>query len=132
MITTLYASLLAILYLCLTVYVIQGRWKYHIGLGDGGNPAMLQRIRMHANCAEFVPFGLLLLFLVDYSHFSAVIVHILGIMLLVGRILHAQGIHQNPVLSFGRSAGVVLTLSMILACAVLLLWRYIVVGVTPL
>ena len=81
MITTLYAAILAFLYLGLTLLVIRGRWKFKIGLGDGGNREMERMIRAHGNFAEFVPFALLLLFMLDYSGFSPVMIHILGIML---------------------------------------------------
>lgn len=124
MITTLYAALLAILYIMLAAYVIRGRYKYRIGLGDGGNPDMEKRVRIHANFAEYAPFALLLLFLVDYAQTGPVAVHILGVMLLIGRILHAWGISGSSGVSPGRFLGMILTMAMILACAVILLWKF--------
>ena len=129
MITTLYAALLAILYLCLTAYVIQGRYKYRVGLGDGGNPALARRIRIHGNFVEYAPFGLLLLFFLDDAQTSPLIVHILGLMLLLGRILHPWGISCSETTSFGRAAGMILTILMIAIAAILLLWKYIALRV---
>lgn len=128
MITTLYASLLGILYLALTAYVIKGRFKYRIGLGDGGNPDMIQRIRMHGNFVETVPFALLLLFLVEISNFSYALIHILGVALFVGRVLHALGLHRTPYSSIGRTGGMVLTLTMVLLASGLLLYRFFVIA----
>lgn len=124
MITTLYAGLLAILYIALAACVIRGRYKYRIGLGDGGNEDMVRRIRIHGNFAEYVPFALLLLFLVDDAQTSPVIVHILGLMLLIGRLLHAWGVSSSSGVSKGRFIGMVLTMVMIIVCAVILLWKF--------
>lgn len=128
MIASFYAAILALLYIFLTFYVVQGRYKYKVGLGDGGVPALTQRIRMHGNFAEFAPIALILLFMVDYTKFSPLTVHILGIMLLLGRCAHAFGIHTSPVASAGRMAGMILTLLMILISALLLLWRFFAVS----
>ena len=125
MITTIYAGLLALLYVALTVYVIEGRYKYKIGLGDGGNPAMSRRIRIHGNFAEYVPLGVLLLFLVDYVQTTPFLVHVLGLMLLIGRIFHLWGICRSDRISLGRTAGMILTILMIIFCAIILIWKFI-------
>lgn len=130
MITMLYAALLALLYIGLTLYTVQGRFKYRIGLGDGGNEALSQRIRAHANFAEYVPFALLLIFLVEYARYPVMLVHGLGIALLVARILHATGLASSPYKSFGRMYGTILTLLVLLVSAVLLLWMFVVMNVT--
>lgn len=132
MITTLYAAILAIIYAVLTARVAAGRYKYRVGLGDGGVPELTQRIRVHGNFAEHVPFALLLVFLVDYSRYDPVIVHILGIMLVAGRVLHFIGITATPNASVGRFLGTALTLLIYIVCAVLLLWKFFALRVTGL
>lgn len=124
MITIVYAGLLAIIYAVLTVRVAKARYKHRVGLGDGGVPDLAQRIRVHGNFAEHVPFALLLIFLVDYSQYSPVIVHALGITLLIARIAHIIGISGSPNASAGRFGGTVLTLLVYLVCAVLLIWKF--------
>ena len=126
MITTLYAGLLGLLYVGLIVYVVLGRYKYRIGLGDGGNPALARRIRIHGNFVENVPFALLLLFLIDNAQTSPMIVHLLGTLLVLGRLLHAWGLCCSETTSFGRMAGMTLTMGVIVACAVILLWKFVV------
>ena len=123
MITTLYAGLLAFLYVALTFFVIQGRFKYRVSLGDGGIPAMEKRIRMHGNFAEYAPLGIFLLFLVDYADFSSTIVHALGSILLVGRLSHALGILY---VTKARQLGMVLTLLMILLSGGFLVFDFFV------
>lgn len=127
MTASLYGALLAFLYLGLTYYVIHGRWKYKVSLGDGGHPDLLSRMRIQGNFAEYVPFALLLLFMVDMAGFHIFIIHILGVGLVLARILHAVGLLKkgfNP----ARALGVVLTHLVIGACGGLLLWDFIVMG----
>lgn len=127
MITTLYAAILAIVYIALTFMVARGRWKYKIGLGHGDNPEMERLIRIHANFAEYVPFALLLLFMLDISRFSPMFLHVLGIMLVVGRIAHAIGLKKSKYFTPWRGLGIGLTLLVILISAVLLIWIYVVI-----
>lgn len=126
MITILYAAILGIVFICLTLYVVAGRWEHKIGLGDGGNPDMLKRVRIHGNFAEFVPFALLLLFLTDYAQYSAAVIHSLGIMLVVGRVCHIIALKLSRGFTWVRAVGVVLTLAVILTCSVLLLYKFII------
>ena len=91
MITALYTSILGILWLGLTMYVILGRWKYEVSLGDGGERDLNRRIRAHANFMETVPFALMLLWFGEMYVWTPHVVHSMGIALVVGRILHAYG-----------------------------------------
>ncbi len=130
MITILYAAILGIFYVGLITYVVHGRYKHRVGLGDGGIPDLTQRIRIHGNFAEHVPFALLLIFLVDFARYPSIIVHVLGITLVVARVAHAIGIASSPYTSVGRFLGTVLTMLVILASALLLLWMYLVLNIT--
>lgn len=124
MITILYAAVLAIIYLFLTARVIFARNALRIGIGDGGDTSLSRLIRVHGDFAEFVPFALLLIFLTDYAGYPPIIIHALGIMLVMGRILHAWGLGGSIGSSPGRVGGVVLTLLVFAVCAVLLLWKF--------
>lgn len=125
MITTLYAALLAILYLFLTAVVIRSRYRFKVGIGDGGNEILARRIRVHGNFIEYVPLALLLLFFVDDGGASPELAHLLGAMLLAGRILHAIGLSGSAYISSGRMLGMILTFAMMAICAVILIWRYV-------
>ena len=115
----LYIGLAAILLIVLSVRVMQLRGRHVVGIGDGGHPDLQLAIRVHANFVEYVPLALLLLLCVDLVGDSKWIVHALGILLLVGRVLHAYGLAQSSGRSFGRAAGVALTLLVLLVGAVL-------------
>lgn len=122
MITILYAGILGLVYVALTGFVIRGRYRYKISLGDAGNAAMTKRIRAHGNFAEYVPFALLLLFLTDYVQYAPWIIHVLGVLLVVGRISHAIGLNKDAFLL--RSLGMILTLGVIVVSSLLLIWHY--------
>ena len=57
----LYAALLALLFIALSVRTLRLRRHLKIAVGDAGNTQMLRAMRAHANFAEYVPMCLLLL-----------------------------------------------------------------------
>jgi uncharacterized membrane protein YecN with MAPEG domain len=122
-VTLLYGGALAILFLILSVRVIQGRFgPGNPSLGDGGNPMMQRRIRGHANFAEYVPLILVLMGFLEASGMSRAVIHALGIPLLAGRILHGYTFGFTEKFVFGRTAGVTLTLLVLLASGLLALY----------
>lgn len=119
-VTLLYAGLLAIWFLVLSIRVIQGRMgKGRPSLGDGGDPMMLRRIRGHANFAEYVPLTLLLIAFLELNGWHPWVIHLLGANLLFGRILHGYAFSFTQEHVMGRSVGIGLTF-MVLSIAALL------------
>jgi uncharacterized membrane protein YecN with MAPEG domain len=90
--TGLYAGLCGLLFIWLSWKVIVERRRSKVGLGDGGDPDLQRAIRVHANFIEYTPFALVLLALVDVSSGPDWLVHGAGIVLVVSRVLHAQGL----------------------------------------
>ncbi len=109
-ITAFYASLLAALYLILSARVIGWRRSQRVELGDGEDSQLLRRMRVHANFAEYVPFALLLMALAENMTAPRPLVHLIGIMLVVGRLIHAYGLSQTPQILRYRVGGMMLTL----------------------
>lgn len=118
----IYAALMAIFFVVLSIRTIRQRRKLKIGLGDAGNYDMQRAVRVHANFAEYVPLGLLMIYLVEQSGVYAWLLHALGMGLLVGRLLHAYGVSQKRENFAFRVTGMVLTFTVLIACAVHLLW----------
>jgi uncharacterized protein len=118
----LYAALLAIMFVVLSIRTIRQRRKLKIGLGDAGNKDMQRAMRVHANFAEYVPLCLLLIYLVEQSGVYAWFVHMLCIVLLAGRLSHAYGVNQVKENFRFRVAGMSSTFAVLLTCAVHLLW----------
>ena len=123
MVTPLYAGLLVFWFLILSITVIRRRGKGRISLGDGGNPGMLRAIRGHANFAEYVPLALLLMLMLEISHFSIYVLHALGLTLLVARLLHGYALSYTDQFQFGRVAGATLTFLVLLVAAVLCVYQ---------
>ena len=124
-ITGLYAAIAALLVIFLVMRVVMRRLSAKIGVGDGGDHDMIRRVRAHANAAETLPIGLLLLLLVELNQTQPLIVHLFGITLIVGRLLHAWGLSRYAGTSPGRLIGMVLTLLAMLGMALLLIWQYV-------
>lgn len=129
-ISGIYAALGALLVIVLAFRVIRLRISSRTGIGDGGNHDLIKRIRAHANAVEYLPLGLILLFLVEWNQTQPLLVHGFGIALILGRILHALGLSRSSGTSPSRLIGMSLTLLTILAMAVLLLWQAMVMSAT--
>jgi uncharacterized protein len=121
-VTPIYAGLLAILFFVLSYRVILLR-GHGASLGDGGNPVLLRRIRAHGNFAEYVPFILLMMGILELSHFSTYLLHVLGIALLVARLLHGYALSFTEKFKFGRFWGTALTFILLGVCGVLCLYQ---------
>ncbi|WP_171227888.1 MULTISPECIES: MAPEG family protein [unclassified Ruegeria] len=117
-ITPIYAALIAILYVALSVKVILQRRSDKISVGDGGSKLMIKAIRTHSNCAEYAPIALLLIAMVELQGAGGLLVHILGLMLLAGRLLHAYGFGRTPQIVILRQAGMSLTFLAIMVAAI--------------
>lgn len=118
----LYAAVLALIYVGLSFRTIALRRKQRLSLGDGGDKALNRAIRVHGNFAEYVPIGLILLFLLESQAYSRVLVHIFASMLLAGRILHAYGVSQLKEKLIFRTTGMLLTLFSIIFSSLVLLY----------
>ncbi|NOD34699.1 MULTISPECIES: MAPEG family protein [unclassified Ruegeria] len=117
-ITPIYAALIAILYVALSVKVILQRRSDKISVGDGGSKLMIKAIRTHSNCAEYAPISLLLIAMVELQGAGSLTLHVLGLMLLAGRLLHAYGFGRTPQIVILRQLGMGLTFTAILVTAI--------------
>ena len=87
-----YAAILVLIFVFLSIRVIQMRASAKIGIGTGNDPAMERRIRVHGNFAEYVPLALLLLAFMEMQQQPRFLIHTLCIVLIVARIIHAIGV----------------------------------------
>jgi uncharacterized protein len=122
-IVPIYASILAVLFVLLSVRTLRLRRRLQIAIGDGQDPAMLRAMRVHANFAEYVPLALLLMYFVESSGAHPLLVHLLALCLVAGRISHAFGVSQIKENYGFRVSGMALTFTCLLIGAAYLLLR---------
>jgi len=116
-----YAALLTLLFVFLSIRTIKARRRAQVGLGTGDHPDLSRAVRVHANFSEYAPLGLLLIYLVEIQSAASWFVHLLGMLLLVGRLLHAYGVSQSRENFKFRVSGMVMTFSSLLLSAFFLL-----------
>jgi len=126
-ITGLYAAMLALITLALAVRVMLLRKRTGIGLGDGGDRDVACAVRSHGNAAEYIPLALILLLILELNQTLPLLLHVFGIALLVARLAHAFGLSRSPAYSAGRAIGAALSLIVIAAMALMLIWQYLVI-----
>ncbi|WP_281972758.1 MAPEG family protein [Ruegeria faecimaris] len=117
-ITPVYAALAAFLYLALSLRVIGHRQGEKVSYGDGGKGQMIKAIRTHGNFAEYAPFALLLMAMVELQGASGLLLNLLGLALLGGRLLHAYGFGRSPQIVILRQTGMLLTFGSIFVAAI--------------
>ncbi len=119
-VTPIYISILGLLFIVFTLRAGLYRVKAKISIGTGDDAEMLRRMRGQANFTETVPMALFLLITMELLGASDVWLHVLGGMLLWGRIAHYLGLTKlgPPVL---RPFGMVMTLLTVLVGAVWIL-----------
>jgi len=116
--TGFYASLLGLLYIGLAINIILLRKKFKVGINDGGNKDLAKAIRVHGNFSEYVPIALILLASYELNGASAMMLHVLGAALVVGRVLHVIGLTKTIGLSVQRQVGMLSTFFVILILAI--------------
>jgi uncharacterized membrane protein YecN with MAPEG domain len=128
MITSLYAGLLGLWYLVLSLRVVRRRIN-GISLGDGGDKSLFRAMRGHGNFAEYVPLLLVMLGVLELGgHLPAWLLHLLGLTLLASRLLHGYALSFTAEFRFGRFYGALLTFILLLLMAVLCLWQGVMHG----
>jgi uncharacterized membrane protein YecN with MAPEG domain len=110
-ITLTIAGAAAILNIWLGWRVGQVRISNKVSMGDSGNPAVIARMRAHANYAEYTPFVLILIGLVEFAVGTTLWLWAVGAVYLLARIAHAFGMDvQPPGRSKLRGIGIVVTM----------------------
>lgn len=122
-ITPFYAAALALLFIFLSIKTIKTRRAHKISIGDGGEKILLRASRVHANFAEYVPFTIILIGILEIQSYSLWMIHGLSIALIIARISHAYGLSQaNENFKF-RIFGTATTLNIMATCAILILFK---------
>lgn len=117
-ITLFYAGLLGLLLLALSARVVMLRRRHQVGIGTGSVGALERAVRVQANFGEYVPYAIVLLALLEWASAWPWLIHALGAVLVVGRLMHAQGLSRSGGVSSGRFVGTLLTWVVLLVAAI--------------
>lgn len=120
-ITAFYAALLGLLFVFLSFRVIGWRRLKSVELGHGEDSELLRRMRVHANFAEYVPFTLLLMAIAESMTAPRPLIHVAGLILIAGRLMHAYGLSQTPHILRLRVGGMILTFTALALSAIICL-----------
>ncbi|MGB7244676.1 MAG: MAPEG family protein [Sulfitobacter sp.] len=123
--TPIYALAVALIWLILWFRVTSMRSSMKQSIGDGGDPALLQRIRQHGNCHDWATFILILMILAEGMGAPALYIHISGVLLVIGRIAHPFGLKidnaGHPLRYVGNGTNILATLNAMVCLGVNLL-----------
>lgn len=124
-VTGLYASILALFLVALAFHIIKLRFKFQVGLGDGGEKPLIKAIRIHGNFIEYIPLALILLASYELNGGDDLYLHIAGIILVTGRVLHTMGLSKTMGSSLPRQIGMLSTFAVLSVLAVLNVFAFI-------
>lgn len=121
-ITPIYAAILAVMLVVLSIRVIQLRRRLWIALGHENNEHLLRRQRAQQNFTEYAPLALILLLCAELQLAPGWSLHGLGTALVIGRGLHAFGVSRSPENYSFRTYGMILSFAVLALGALLNLW----------
>ena len=125
MITPLYAAIIGLVFVVLSVRTLLLRRRLGIAIGTGEDPELTRAMRVHSNFAEYVPLALILFYFLEVETDADLWIHVLCVSLIVGRLLHAYGVSQVEENYRFRVAGMILTLGSIISASTRLIVSYV-------
>jgi uncharacterized membrane protein YecN with MAPEG domain len=115
-ITLTIAAGAALINIWLGTRVSRLRLRHKVSVGDAGNETIVNRMRAQANFVEYTPFVLILLALVELAAGSPTWLWAVGMLYIVGRLLHPFGLERKAPNAL-RMAGILITWAVLLGLA---------------
>ena len=123
--TALWSGLMILWLMYLGIRVAMARRSGKVLLGDGSNTTVLLASRVFGNAAEYTPIAIGALVVLTLLGMPSYILHILGGLLLLGRLIHGFGLSTEKVTA-GRIFGMVLTwLPLLMAGAMMVVHAFV-------
>lgn len=110
-ITLVTAGAAALLNLWLALRTGAVRMKAKVDFGDGGNKALIRRMRAHANFVEYAPFIVILIALIEFATGTSLWLWGASVLFVVARIAHPIGMDG---LRAARAGGIAVTFALLL------------------
>ncbi len=114
----LYAGLNGLILTWLGANAGRVRHRAGVSIGDGGDPRLLRAMRGQANFVEYVPICLVQLGAMAAMGAPVWVLHLLGVALTAGRVLHAWHFTRAHAPGWQRAGGAVLTAAVLAAGSV--------------
>ena len=121
----LWAGLHMVLLLVLSVLVVRQRRLHRVPLGDADVVSLRLAVRAFGNATEYVPAGMASLAVLAVVGAAPMVVHLAGLTLFLGRLIHAIGLSRSGAASLPRVVGMVVTWLAYIFCAVALIFNAI-------
>ena len=133
MVSALYVVLGALLLIKLSYDVVRLRMQYRVAYGDGGFYELQTAIRVHGNAVEYIPIAAVLLVIMEMNGAEIWMIHLCGLMLMAGRLVHYYGLRNREVRwrRSGMAATYISLLLMVLANIFYLPWDLILACIDP-
>jgi uncharacterized protein len=122
----IYAGINILINLFLAYRVSANRVRSKVMTGTGSDEPLYNASRAHITNVEYTPIGLIGLLALHLLAASIYVMHVVGLALTIGRILHAIGVSRTGESSPPRLAGTLLTWISQLVAGVACLWYAIV------
>ena len=95
MVSVIYVSLCALIIVRLAWNVIKLRRSKRVSLGDGGDKDLAKAIGAQENATEYMPITLLMLLGLELNGAPLILVHVIGSLFVLARLMHAYGIVKH-------------------------------------
>jgi uncharacterized protein len=116
------AAVAALINLWLMIRVGRVRSKENVMVGDGGNEAVIRRMRAHSNYIESTAFVMLLIILIELAIGANVWLWAAGAVYFTGRIAHAIGMDGPMSARFVGTLATLLTQLGLAIAAIAVVW----------
>ncbi|WP_068077046.1 MAPEG family protein [Novosphingobium lentum] len=120
-ITLAAAAAAAIINIWLSMRIGALRTKFKISVGDGGNEALVRRMRAQLNFVENVPLVLVVIAAIELARGENIYLMVIAAIFIFGRVAHGLGM-DGGALGAGRMIGTLTTMVSQLALAIWAVW----------
>jgi len=123
-ITGFYVGLTIILAIILGMRIGMLRGKTGISILDGGNMEVALKMRQHQNLLETAALTLLAMGVIELNGARPMLLHGLGIVFIIARILHPIGLKADDITPPLRAIGAGFSTLVMLVAGVMAIWQF--------
>ena len=119
MVTGLYIAVFALVQAGMVIWIARSRLSEKVSLGAGDSDILAVKTRVYGNFVEVVPIAVLLMLVAELGGAPLWIIHWMGVLMVISRIIHAKGMLIPPGHGAYRMAGMLMTAAVFLIGAMI-------------